>query len=91
MNKKATIEEMNEGLSTKVDFNMLRNGLDTKANTNDIDGVRRALERVLKEIEYKSSFQDLEGHISFTKNVMEDINKELLLKASIKDVCTLLD
>jgi mannose/fructose/N-acetylgalactosamine-specific phosphotransferase system component IIB len=70
---------------------MLRSTLDTKANINEIDGLRRILDRVLKEIEFKCSFKDLEGHINYTKNALEEVNKELLLRASIKDLCTLLD
>lgn len=49
------------------------------------------IERVLKEVEFKASFKDLENHINYSKNVFEDIHKELLLRAGIKDVCTLLD
>ena len=49
------------------------------------------LDKVFKELESKSSFKDLEGHVIFTKNGLEDLHKELLLKASIKDLCTLLD
>lgn len=49
------------------------------------------LDKVFKELESKCGYKDLESHIIFTKNGMEDLHKELLLKASIKDLCTLLD
>lgn len=85
------MEELHEALSAKVDYNMLRNGLEAKANVNEIDGLRKVLDRIVREVEVKCSFKDLEGHINYTRNVVEEIQKELLLKASIKDLCTLLD
>lgn len=91
MSKKVSIEELNEALSTKVDYNMLRNHLETKANMNEIENVRRAVDLLQKQLDIKASFKDVEIHSNFVKNVIEDINKELLLKASIKDLCTLLD
>jgi len=43
------------------------------------------------EMEGKPSYKDLEMHSNFTKGCVEDLNKELLLKASVKDLCQLLD
>ena len=42
-------------------------------------------------MEYKASFKDLEGHVNFCKSVFEEFNKELLLKANIRDLIPLLD
>lgn len=35
--------------------------------------------------------RDFEAHIGMTKHAVEDLTKELLLRATIKDVCQLLD
>ena len=39
----------------------------------------------------KTGFKDLENHAAHTKGCIEDLNKDLMLKASIKDLCSLLD
>ena len=91
MNKKVSIDEFNEVLSQKVDYNGLRTSLEAKANISEIDGIRRMLDKLIKELESRANYKDLESHVMYTKNVMEDLHKELLLKASIKDLCTLLD
>jgi mannose/fructose/N-acetylgalactosamine-specific phosphotransferase system component IIB len=49
------------------------------------------IDKIVKEVEFKSSYKDHENHINFSKNAFEELHKELLMKASIKDVCTLLD
>lgn len=45
----------------------------------------------MKEIEFKCSFKDLEHHVNFTKSIFEELNKDILLKANIKDLIHLLD
>ena len=86
-----SIDDFNEVLSQKVDYNALRTSMETKANISELDGMRRLLDKVFKDLESRASYKDLESHVIFTKNGMEDLHKELLLKASIKDLCTLLD
>jgi hypothetical protein len=91
LNKKVSVEDFNDALSQKVDYNALRTSIEAKANIGEMDGIRRMLDKVFKDLEYKANFKDLEGHVMYTKNALEDLHKELLLKASIKDLCTLLD
>ena len=42
-------------------------------------------------MEAKLSHNDLDKQMAHTKLCIEDITKELMLKASIKDLCQLLD
>jgi hypothetical protein len=49
------------------------------------------VERLGFEVENKPGFNDLEGHVAHTKGLLEDLTKELMLKASVKDLCSLLD
>ncbi len=53
--------------------------------------MRKALDRLALEIEHKPNFKDLENQATHTKGCIEDISKDLMLKASIKDLCQLLD
>lgn len=62
-----------------------------KANADEVDQVRNAIDRLVVEIEKKPSFKDLETQAGYQKAFAEDISKDLMLKASVKDVCQLLD
>ena len=45
------------------------------------------LDRLAQECELRASFKDLENHTMHTKGCIEDLTKELMLKASIKELC----
>ena len=62
-----------------------------KANADEVDQVRNAIDRLVTEIDKKPSFKDLETQASYQKAFAEDISKDLMLKASVKDLCQLLD
>ena len=49
------------------------------------------VEKLIKELELKSNYRDFESHVAFTKVSLQELNKDLLLKVDIKDMCTLLD
>lgn len=91
LGKKIGLDEFNEALAQKVDMGVLRAMLDQKASLNDVDSVHRMNDRLLKELEVKCGARELESHIGFCKAVFEDLNKELQLKANIKDLITLMD
>ena len=42
-------------------------------------------------MESKASAKEFDHHVSFSRAAIEDLHKEVLLRATIKDVCTLLD
>lgn len=39
----------------------------------------------------KAALVDFENHIEHTRSALEEVGKDMLLKANIKDICTLLD
>ena len=45
----------------------------------------------MREVESKASAKEFDQHVLFARTAIEDLHKELLLRATIKDVCTLLD
>lgn len=46
---------------------------------------------MLREIESKASAKEFDQHVHFTRTAIDDLQKELMLRSTIKDVCTLLD
>lgn len=61
--------------------------MDMKAGAAEVEGVKAAIERIYKELDEKTEYKDLESHIIFTKNALEEVNKELLLRCYLKDLC----
>lgn len=69
----------------------LRSTLEQKASVSEFEVLRKSIEKISKDVEFKANFKDFDAHVSFTKNVVEDISKEVILKANIKDLIPLLD
>ena len=78
-------------VANKVDYTQLRDAVEQKANVQELDASKMLIEKLIREVELKSNARDLEGHLAFTKNSLQELSKELLLKVDIKDMCTLLD
>ena len=86
-----TRSELRTALSEKADSSQLTRLISSKMNLEDLMKLKIELDSALSEIRNKSSKSDLEAHIASTKIAIEELSKELLGKAYVKDVCTLLD
>lgn len=49
------------------------------------------IDRVAYEVEHKPNFKDIEKHTMSVNDLIEELQRELTLKASIKDLTHLLD
>lgn len=49
------------------------------------------VDKLIREFDYKTSTKDLDNHVINCKSTFEEIKKEILLKANIKDLIPLLD
>ena len=65
--------------------------MEQKANYTDIEAQQRFLEKIVREIEARASAKEFDQHVHFTRSAVDDLQKELMLRSTIKDVCTLLD
>ena len=61
--------------------------MDMKANVGEVESLKGGFERIYREIDEKAEMKDLDSHIIFTKNAFEEVNKELLLRCYLKDLC----
>jgi len=91
MNKKANISDVNSALTTKADNNLVQNLINQKLNIGEFEDIRKLVERMAREIDEKLSLRDYEKQVNGLQAQVNDLLKESLLKANIKDVCTLLD
>ncbi len=49
------------------------------------------MEKIIREVEGKASAKEFDQHVLYSRTAIDEMHKELLLRATIKDVCTLLD
>lgn len=91
MSKKASLSDVNAALGTKIDAAALQNLLAQKLSVGEFEDVRKLVERLARELEDKPNTKDYEKLIGILQGQMNEVVKDLLLKANIKDVCTLLD
>ena len=85
------IAEFNRILEDKVDLDMLQDLNAQKASCVEVDSLKKLIDRVAYEMEHKPGFKDLEKQSISTNDLIEELQRELLLKASIKDLTQLLD
>ena len=91
MNKKANVSDVNSALSTKADSNLVQSLINQKLNISEYDEIRKLVERIGKDVDEKPNLRDYEKQMTILQSTIGDMSKDLLLKANIKDVCTLLD
>ncbi len=85
------MEELNEAMSQKADVSTFRAMMEQKANYSDFEAQQRFMEKVIREVEGKASAKEFDQHVLFARTTIDELHKELLLRSTIKDVCTLLD
>ena len=85
------IDALNKVLDEKADINMLQQVNGQMATTAEVESLRKLLDRIAYEMETKPTFKDLDSHAGNLKDQVTGVEKELLLKASIKDTCQMLD
>lgn len=84
--KKCNADEVNEMLSCKVDSHHNQQLLELKANKSDIDAMKGTIDRIIREVDCKVNSKDLQHHVDFTRSSIEDMTKELLQKAHLRDL-----
>eukprot|EP01022_Parablepharisma_sp_SALTPOND_P015976 TRINITY_DN2297_c1_g1_i1.p1 TRINITY_DN2297_c1_g1~~TRINITY_DN2297_c1_g1_i1.p1 ORF type:complete len:983 (-),score=93.89 TRINITY_DN2297_c1_g1_i1:14064-17012(-) len=91
INKKPTLEYVASAINSKVDQSMLVGAIQEKANASEFELLASKVGILQNEVERKIDRVDFEQHEADNNDQFADIKKDLLLKANIKDVCTLVD
>lgn len=89
--KKCNTDEVHGIMNSKVNMDQLHQIIDGKANRSDFEAMRDTIDRVIKEIDNKSSSRELQSHIDFTRSSIEDMTKEIIQKAKARDLANLAD
>jgi len=91
LDKKASINEVNDALNTKADAIVVNHELKKKLSLEELEEVKILIERLARDLDNRIFKSEFESNNTIIKLSLEDMNKELVLKSNIKDVCTLLD
>lgn len=91
INSRATYRDLDDLMKDKIDEMAVTKALDQKANINELAALAEEVDKAFKLIQDCVRVKQFQTSAVRTSEVLEDLGKELILKASIKDVCTLLD
>ncbi|EAR84714.1 hypothetical protein TTHERM_00637160 (macronuclear) [Tetrahymena thermophila SB210] len=91
VSKKANLQDIQDILNSKVDASMVQQIISKRANSKEVEALRVIVDKISVDIEEKLTVNDFENHVLQTKNALDAIQKDMILKANIKDVCALLD
>jgi len=90
MDKKVNISEISNLLALKGDINHALMILENKANITDIDNLKDTVDNINKELINKIDYDKFENIINDTRIALDDIQKDLMMKANIKEILNLL-
>lgn len=88
---KANFSEVQSYLSEKADSAFVARLCSLKATAEDFESLRQTVDFLKGETLRKAERTELDLHVAHTRNALEEASKDIVLKASIKDVCALLD
>ena len=89
--KKANHEDFRALVEEKVDTAVLKTYLNQKLGLAEFDALKGVVERMQTELQAKAPTRELETMNDYLRSQLDSVAKELLLRVSIKDMCTLLD
>ena len=91
IDKKASVSYVSSAMGNRAEQSMFNSAIQDKVSISDFNQVISKLESLQSELDQKIDRSDFEQHTVDERDQLNGIRKELLLKSSIKDVCTLVD
>lgn len=91
INTRPTYRDQDDSLKAKADEAAVGKALGQKANIGEVAALAEEVDKVYRLLEDCVRQKQFHTSTARMSEVLEDFGKELLLRASIKDVCTLLD
>lgn len=91
LTKKCNYDDFKSVIEEKVDVVSFSAQMKQKISSTEFEQVKYAVEKLSKEVLGKANAIDLENTGEYFRANMDGLGKELMLRASGKDVCQLLD
>ena len=90
LDKKANLSEMTSLLNTKADLNNISVVLDSKLSHNEFDSLKNTVTKLSNDLIHKVDQTKFESFMQLTSSNVDTIQKDLIMKANIKEVMTYL-
>ena len=90
LDKKANINEVTSLLAAKADIDVINTSLDRKANQTELASLKLSIEKMSKDFIDKIDYEKFDSFVSKISNQISEIQKDLMMKANIKETMTYL-
>jgi len=90
LDKKANILEINNLLSIKGEVDHALNLIQNKANIAEVESLKAAIDDLNKDLINKIEYEKFDTFLGDTRLALDEIQKDSLMKANIKEVLNLL-
>jgi len=90
LDKKSNLYDITSILNNKADSSTTNMQLQSKVSIQEFEGLKLGIEKVNKELINKIDFDKFELYSNETRQSVEEIQKELLMKSNIKETLNLL-
>ena len=90
LDKKANQFDVTNALNSKADFGVTQIALQSKASYGDVEKIRNAVEKLIKDISNKLDCSKFELFVRDVKKKDDDISRDLLSKATVKEMISML-
>lgn len=91
VDKKASVSYVASAVNNKAEQAMFASAIQEKVNISEFSMLSSKVDALQSEIDQKLGRNDFEQYAINGREQLTNIKKDLLLKANIKDVCTLVD
>jgi hypothetical protein len=90
LEKKVNSSDLNHLLSNKADAIALNIAVQNKANISDIENIKLVIDKISKENLNKLDFNKFDAYINDTRQAVDELQKDLMMKANLKEMLHLL-
>lgn len=91
VSKKANVSDVNSALNGKIDTVVANGLLNEKVDLHDFDVLRQKITKIAQVVEESVQVKEFDDLAHKCIKSIEELQKDVGLKANISDVCTLLD
>lgn len=90
LEKKANMYEVTTLLNSKADSGSMNMAIQSKVGVAEFENLRITIDKISRELMNKLDYNKFEGYMTDTRSSLEEIQKDLMMKANIKEILSLL-
>jgi hypothetical protein len=90
LDKKANMFEVTTLVNNKADSASTNMAIQSKVSISEFENLRNAFEKINRENLNKLDYNKFEAYLADTRNSIEEIQKDLMMKSNIKEILNLL-